>query len=293
MVRALWPCSVAHWPQLRYNFSTAETWATPTSFQRTSLLLVRTAALRILSMITAGMRAVATYHVFIFWATVAHALPASSASNDVCGNIHLTCTLLDLEHPDLDNSSTLVAYPRRRVLVADQPDSLHSAWEPTPQDVFDPCDLASSTSAMTQSRHSHPPSLSTLPNHSSSLWPSYADGHVHELERPDVCPSAAPATRVPPRHCSTSTSSGSSRDRARLRRSTSASAAEYVVSAGRLQPPHDKPGHASEPLDFGAFVQLDASSSRTPLGVLYHSCSLWELASLVSAVAWLLVCLAA
>ncbi len=38
---------------------------------------------------------------------------------------------------------------------------------------------------------------------------------------------------------------------------------------------------------------LDSGGTRSFLGVLYHSYALWELASLMSAIAWLLVCLAA
>ena len=158
------------------------------------------------------------------------------------------------------------------------------AWEPTLPDLFYPCDLvAASSSAMTLQR---PPSLST-PSNPGSLTSPACLTNLHE--HPGSCPSAAPAK--PPRHSSTSTStsSASSRDRARLRRATSAS----IASAGCLHT-HSSPGHTPELelWDVGDFV-LDAGSSRTPLGVLYHSCSLWELVSLASAVAWLLVCLAA
>ncbi|TFK86860.1 hypothetical protein K466DRAFT_135074 [Polyporus arcularius HHB13444] len=230
-------------------------------------------------MITAGMRTtVATYCVLIFWATIAHGrvFPYSSASADACGNIHLTCISFDFGHRD--NSSIAPTQPRRWMPITDHPDSLRPAWEPSevPQDLFDPCDLPASTSAMT---HRHSPSHPPPPY----VWPSYAA--VRE-QHPDICPSAAA-----PRHPSTSTSSGLRRDRARLRQSTSV--AVSVMSAARLHQHHHHHHHhhpASE--DFGDFV-LDAGSPRTPLGVLYHSCSLWELASLVSAVAWLLVCLAA
>ncbi|RDX50288.1 hypothetical protein OH76DRAFT_467405 [Lentinus brumalis] len=226
-------------------------------------------------MITAGMRTtVATYCVLIFWATIAHGrvFPYSSASADACGNIHLTCISFDFGHRD--NSSIAPTHPRRWMPITDHPDSLRSACEPSeaPQDLFDPCDLPASTSAMT---HRHSPSHPPPPY----VWPSYAAVREH----PDICPSAAA-----PRHPSTSTSSGLRRDRARLRQSTSV--AVSVMSATRLHQHHHHHHSASE--DFGDFV-LDAGSPRTPLGVLYHSCSLWELASLVSAVAWLLVCLAA
>ncbi|KAI0693456.1 hypothetical protein C8T65DRAFT_64841 [Cerioporus squamosus] len=226
-------------------------------------------------MITAGMRPAATYRVLILWAAISHVFPTSNASTDVaCGNIDVTCILrFDLGHHD--NSTLVLAYPRRRMFVADQRDSLHSAWEPpeTPQDLFHPCDLVASTSTMTH-RHS--------PSHPRPLkpWSSHTDSYV--LEHPDICPSAAP-----PRLSLTSASSDSSRDRARLRRSTSVT----VMSAACLHQHHHRD---PAPEDFGDFA-LDAgsSSSRSPLGVLYHACTLWELASLASAVAWLLVCLAA
>ncbi len=206
---------------------------------------------------------------------------------------HYDSSRFDFGHRD--NSSIAPTHPRRWMPITDHPDSLRSgglhtsfplrahllmpleAWEPSeaPQDLFDLCDLPASTSAMT---HRHSPSHPPPPY----VWPSYAA--VRE-QHPDICPSAAA-----PRHPSTSTSSGLGRDRARLRRSTSV--AVSVMSAPRLHHHHHHHHHHSASEDFGDFV-LDAGSPRTPLGVLYHSCSLWELASVVSAVAWLLVCLAA
>ena len=47
------------------------------------------------------------------------------------------------------------------------------------------------------------------------------------------------------------------------------------------------------PADTLAFSAAGASPSSTPLAALCRSCSLWEAVSLVSAIAWLLICLSA
>ena len=188
-------------------------------------------------------------------------------------------------------------YPRTGDTLANQPESLHcggffssspphnllltrlEAWEASPVDLaLDVFDLAafSASSDMTRAQHLQqepfhpslilPSHLWTMTSTMATLEPVYAGHTAHRDHELDVCLSPPASTSAAPRRRSSPPAAG--------------------AVNGLVSPEHDA-DHM--PIEFA----LDSGSPRSFLGALYHSYALWELASFLSAIAWLLVCLAA
>lgn len=150
-------------------------------------------------------------------------------------------------------------------------------------DIFDLAASSEMTQALLNWHPSHPyASLPSFIRTSTPALDSYVDGRdafdvleiagCHFVSSAAACP--APVTLLAPARSGT-------HPKLALRRSPASSPAPTAASslADGMHPPAD--------------YALDSGGTRSFLGVLYHSYALWELASLMSAIAWLLVCLAA
>ncbi|KAI0755278.1 hypothetical protein C8Q80DRAFT_423184 [Daedaleopsis nitida] len=159
----------------------------------------------------------------------------------------------------------------------------------------------------------HPAALSTMTQemnndmHFHDFAPSPSAPGRDERGREhdsDVCPltprpsctsalTSAPAThpRLPRPAPVTPPSPHSRPRRSRMGRRSSTSP-PAGADTEHMYPSAHSPAHAVPDRD-GADFTLDSGTPRSVFGAMYDSYALWELASFVSAIAWLLVCLAA